>query len=51
MLTKATLSLPLLNWTKDEKYNERLVGPDEDRERSLSHYHHRQNRLDFGKLI
>ena len=30
--TKATLSLPLLNWTGEKKYNERLVGRDKDRE-------------------
>jgi len=30
--SKATLSLLLLSWTGDEKYNERLVGRDKDRE-------------------
>ena len=49
--TKAALSLPLLNWTGERKYNERLVGQDKDRERLLSNYHHGQNRLDLGKKI
>jgi len=35
--TKTTLSLPLLNWTGERKYDERLVGRDKDRERSLTH--------------
>ena len=31
--TKAALSItPLLNWTGERKYNERLVGRDKDRE-------------------
>jgi len=25
--TKAALSLPLLSWTEDKKYDERLLGP------------------------
>jgi len=47
--TKVTLSLPFLSWTGEKKYDERLVGRDEDREISLTNYHHRQNKLDFGK--
>ena len=31
------------------KYNERLLGRDQDREGSLTNYGHRQNRLDLGK--
>jgi len=49
--TKAALSLLLLSWKGKKKYNERLIGQDKDRERSLTNYHHRQNRLDLGKLI
>jgi len=41
MATKAALSLPLLNWTGERKYKERLVGQDEDRERSFTNCHHR----------
>jgi len=33
---KTALSLPLLNWTGERKYDERLVGRDKDRERSLT---------------
>jgi len=51
MPTKAALSLPLLCWTGEKKYNERLVGQDKERERSLTNYHHAQNRLVLGKLI
>jgi len=40
VLTKTTLSLPLLNWTVERKYDERLEGRDKDRERSLSTYCH-----------
>jgi len=47
--TKAALSLPLLSWTEERKYNERLVGQDKDRERSLTNCCHGQNRLDLGK--
>jgi len=49
--TKATLSLPLLSWTGERKYNERFTGRDKDRERSLTDYHHRQNRLNLWKLV
>jgi len=49
--TKAALSLPLLSWTGERKYNERLLGRDKGRERSVTNYHHRQNRLDLEKLI
>jgi len=41
--TKATLSLPLLNWTGERKYNERLVGRVKDRGSALSSYHQGQN--------
>jgi len=47
--TKATLSLPLLNWTGEKKYDERLMGRDKDRERSLTNYRHGQKRLNLGK--
>jgi len=33
------------------KHGERLISWDQDRERSLANYHHRQNRLDLGKLV
>jgi len=49
--TKAALSLVLLNWTEERKYDERLVGQDKDKERSLTSYCHGQNRLDLGKLV
>jgi len=49
--TKAALSLLFLSWTGEKKYNERLMGPDKDRERSFTNYHHGQNRLDLGKLV
>jgi len=29
---------PLLNWTGERKYDERLKGQDKDRERSLTNY-------------
>jgi len=47
MPTKGALILPLLSWTGERKYNERLMSQDKDRERSLTCYHHRQNRLDL----
>jgi len=50
MPTKAALSLPLLSWIVEKKYEERLVGRDKGRERSLSSYCHGQNRLDLGKF-
>jgi len=31
--TKAALSFPLLSWTGERKYNEKLMGLDKDRER------------------
>jgi len=43
--TKTPLSLPLLSWTGERKYDERLKGRDKDRERSLTIYHHGQNRV------
>jgi len=45
--TKTALSLPLLSWTGERRYDERLVGRDKDRERSLTNYCHGQNRLNF----
>jgi len=47
--TKTTLSLPLLSWIGERKYDERLEGRDKDRERSLVNYCHRQNRLNLGR--
>jgi len=47
--TKTALSLPLLSWTGEKKYEESLEGRDKDRERSLTSYHHGQNRLNFGE--
>jgi len=47
--TKTALSLPLLNWTGQRKYDERLEAPDKDRERSLTNYCHGQNRLNLGR--
>jgi len=47
--TKTTLSLPLLNWTGERKYDKRLEGRDKDREGSLTNYCHRQNRLNIGE--
>ena len=35
---------------RGENNNERLMGRDKDRERSLTNYHHRHNRLNLGKL-
>jgi len=40
---------PLLNWTRERKSDERLEGPDKDRERSLTSYCHGQNRLNLGR--
>jgi len=47
--TKTTLLLPLLNWTGEKKYDERLVGRDKDRERSLTDYCHGEKRLNLGR--
>ena len=47
--TKTALSLPLLRWTEEKKYDERLEGQDKDRERSLTNHSHRQNRLNLGR--
>ena len=52
--TKTALSLPLLSWTGERKYDERLEGQDKDRERSLTNYCHRKNRWNLrrkGSLI
>jgi len=46
---KTALPLPLLSWTGERKYDERLEGRDKDRERSLANYCHRQNRLNLGR--
>jgi len=47
--TKTILSFPLLSWTGEIKYDEKLRGRDKDRERSLTSYRHRQNRLNLGR--
>jgi len=47
--TKTALSLPLLSWTGERKYDERLKGRDKGRERSLTRYRHGQNRLNWGR--
>jgi len=49
VLPKTALSLPLLSWTGERKYDERLEGRDKDRERSLTNYCHGQNRLNLGR--
>jgi len=41
---------PLLSWTGERKYDERLVAQDKGRETSLTNYCHGQNRLDLGKI-
>jgi len=46
---KTALSLPLLSWTGERKYDERLQGRDKDRERSLTNYHHEQNKLNLER--
>jgi len=46
---KPLLSLPLLSWTGERKYNERLEGQDKDRERSLTNYCQERNRLNLGR--
>jgi len=43
--TKTTLSLPLLSWTGERKYEGRLKGRDKDRERSLTSYRAKQTEL------
>jgi len=47
--TKTALSLALLSWTGERKYDERLEGRDEDRARSLTNDHHGQTRLNLGR--
>ena len=47
--TKTALSLSLLSWTGERKYDERVQGRDKDRERSLTSYCHGQNRLNLGR--
>jgi len=51
VLTKAALSLPLLNWTGEKKYKERLVSRDKDGEKSLTSNGHGQIKLNLGKLV
>jgi len=40
----------LLSSIRERKYNEGFVSQDKDRERSLSNYHHGQNKLDMEKI-
>ena len=40
---------PLVHWTGEKKYNEKLMGRDKDRERSLTNYRHQQNRLNLER--
>jgi len=47
--TKTAPSIPLLSWTGEREYAERLEGRDKGRERSLTSYHHGQNRLNCGR--
>jgi len=47
--TKAALSMPLHSWTGEGEYGERLEGRDKDGERSLTSYHHGQNRLNLER--
>jgi len=47
--TKTALSLPLLSWTGERKYDERLESQDKDMERSLTNYCYGQNRLNLGR--
>jgi len=47
--TKTALSLPLLNRTGERKHDERLEARDKDRERSLTSYCLRQNRVNLGR--
>jgi len=49
--TKATLSLLLLSWAGERKYDERFMDQDKDTERSLSNYHHGQSRLNVRKSV
>jgi len=46
---QSPLSLSVLSWTGKKKYDERLMGQDKDRERSLTNYCHGQNRLNLGR--
>jgi len=48
--TKATLSLPLLSWTEEKKYDKRLVGQEKDGERSLSSYHWWSKQTQLGEI-
>ena len=47
---QAALSLPFSAGQGEKNYNKRLVGQDQDRERSFTNYHHGQNRLNLGKI-
>jgi len=46
---QTALSLPILNWTGERKYDERLEGRYKDRGRSLTSYCHGQNRLNLRR--
>jgi len=47
--TKTALSLPLLSWMGERKYDERLEGQDKDRDTSLTNHCHGQKRLNLGR--
>lgn len=47
---KTALSL-LFSWMGEEKWNERLMDQDKDRDNSLTNYYHRKNRLKEINLI
>ena len=49
LLTRITLSLPLLSWTEERKYDKRLQGRDKERERSLTNYCHGQTDWTWGE--
>jgi len=40
-----------LSWTEEKKYDKRLRGGEKHRERLLTNYLYRQNRLESGKLV
>jgi len=47
--TKTTLSLSILSWMRERKYDARLKDRDKDRARSLTNYCHGHNRLNLGR--
>jgi len=49
--TKAVLSLPLLSWTGERKYDKGLIDQDKGRAGSLTNYRRGQDRLSLGKLV